>query len=68
MSKGPNNQPLVVSAKVAALAEAQGIKPPDFDRVMSGEPILPEDETADMMIDEIYRSRKEEPSGPHLDR
>ena len=31
-----------------------------LDQVLSEEPLGPEDETADMMIEEIYRWRREE--------
>jgi hypothetical protein len=44
---------------LAAIAEAQGIKPPDLDQILSEEPIVPDDETADMMIEAIYRWRHE---------
>ena len=50
---------LVVSPEVAAIAAAQGITPPDLDQILSEEPIVPDDETADMMIEAIYRWRQE---------
>ena len=49
----------MASPELAAIAEAQGVKPPDFDRILSEEPIMPDDETADMMIEAIYRWREE---------
>jgi len=59
MSKKSNDRYTVESPELAAIAEAQGIKPPDMDRIMSEEPIVPDDETADMMIEAIYRWRQE---------
>jgi len=47
------------SPEVAAIAAVQGIKPPDLDQILSEEPIVPDDETADMMIEAIYRWREE---------
>jgi len=58
MSKGSDKE-IVASPELAAIAEAQGVKPPDFDRILSEEPIMPDDETADMMIEAIYRWREE---------
>jgi hypothetical protein len=59
MSRKSDDKHMVASAELAAIAEAQGIKPPDLDQILSEEPIVPDDETADMMIEAIYRWRHE---------
>jgi hypothetical protein len=59
MSRKSDDKRPVADAELMAIVEAQGVKPPDFDQIMSGEPIVPDDETADMMIEAIYGWRKE---------
>jgi hypothetical protein len=44
-------------AELERLAQEQGVRPLDLDEVLSGAPLGPEHETADMMIEEIYRWR-----------
>src|SRR5260370_28900300 len=58
MSKKSDDR-IVASPELAAIAEAQGVKPQDLDQILSEEPIVPDDETADMMIEAIYGWRDE---------
>jgi len=59
MSKSSDDQPTIASAELQRLADEQGVKPLDLDLILSQEPLGPDDETADMMIEEIYRWRRE---------
>jgi hypothetical protein len=59
MSKKSNDPYTVANPELQRLAEEQGVKPLDLDAILSQEPLGPEDETADMMIEEIYRWRRE---------
>jgi hypothetical protein len=63
MSKKSPYTPATKAAQLEAIAEAQGVKPLDYDRLMSGEPIMPEDETADMLIEAVRLWRKEGTNG-----
>lgn len=63
MSSNSHNTPFALSDEVDEIAKGQGVKPPDFDLLMSGEPILPDDETADMLIEAVRAWRKEGTNG-----
>jgi hypothetical protein len=63
MSKNSPDAPATKAAELEAIARAQGVKPLDYDRLMSGEPIMPDDETADMLIEAVRRWRKEGTNG-----
>ncbi|MGH9823871.1 MAG: hypothetical protein ACREDR_11550 [Blastocatellia bacterium] len=60
MSRNSHNTPFTLIDETDEIARAQGVKPPDFDQLMSGEPILPDDETADMLIEAVRAWRKED--------
>jgi len=59
MSKETDRELKDPSAELERLAQEQGVKPLDLDRILKEAPLGPEDETADMMIEEIYRWRRE---------
>jgi hypothetical protein len=59
MSKEADRELKGANAELERLAREQGVKPLDLDQILSEEPLGPEDETADMMIEEIYRWRRE---------
>jgi len=59
MTRKSDDHPTVASAELQRLTEEQGVKPLDLDVILSQGPLGPEDETADMMIEEIYRWRRE---------
>jgi len=59
MSKETDRQLKDANAELQRLAQEQGVKPLDLDRILSEGPLGPGDETADMMIEEIYRWRRE---------
>jgi hypothetical protein len=59
MSKEADRELKGANAELERLAREQGVKPLDLDQILSEEPLGPEDETADMMIEEIYRWRCE---------
>ncbi|HKV39792.1 MAG TPA: hypothetical protein VJX67_11315 [Blastocatellia bacterium] len=59
MSEEPENKSKTVHTDLEHLAQEQGVKPLDWDLILSGHPLGPEDETADMMIAQIYRWRRD---------
>ena len=59
MSKKSNDPYTVANPEIQRLAEEQGVKPLNLDLILSQEPLGPEDETADMMIEAIYRWRRD---------
>ncbi|HKV38209.1 MAG TPA: hypothetical protein VJX67_03270 [Blastocatellia bacterium] len=59
MGNNPSDTPGTKVAKLDAIAAAQGVRPFDFDRLMSGEPVMPEDESADMLIEAVHQWRTE---------
>jgi len=59
MSKETDREPKDPSAELERLARERGVKPLDLDHILKEAPLGPEDETADMMIEEIYRWRRE---------
>jgi hypothetical protein len=59
MAKEADSEVRDANAELERLAQEQGVKPLDFDDLLSGPPLGPEDETADMMIEEIYAWRRQ---------
>jgi hypothetical protein len=59
MSQETDRELKDANAELERLAQEQGVKPLDLDRILAEEPLGPADETADMMIEEIYRWRRE---------
>jgi hypothetical protein len=51
MAKEADSEVRDANAELERLAKEQGVKPLDFDELLSGPPLGPEDETADMMIE-----------------
>jgi hypothetical protein len=66
MSKDSYDTPATKGAELDAIAKAQGVKPLDYDRFMSGEPIMPEGETADMLIEAALLAKRRNERKPAL--
>jgi hypothetical protein len=59
MAKEADSEVGDANHELERLAQAQGVKPLDSDELLSEPPLGPEDETADMMIEEIYAWRRQ---------
>jgi hypothetical protein len=63
MSRKSHSGAVSPNSEFEAIAQMQGVKPASFDQLMCGEPIVPDDETADMVIEAVCRRRKEGTDG-----
>ena len=59
MAKEADSEGRDANVELERLAQEQRVKPLDFDELLSGPPLGPEDETAAIMIEEIYAWRRQ---------